>query len=297
MSRVETMDDQREGVASFQALLQLVKPGITRMVMVTMLCGALAAPGAVTRPLVLLLAVLATALVVAGANAINMVIERDTDALMARTRSRPLPTGQVSADVALGFGLSLSGVGLLLLFVCVNALSALLAGLAFVSYVLVYTPLKRVTPWALHIGAIPGALPPVIGWVAVRGMIEAGAGLLFLILFVWQLPHFIAIAVYRRSEYSNAGLRVIPVVKGLRRARRELVGYTALLILVSFLPSLTGTVGGLHAWLTAVAGAGFAAFVLRPIGWAGPEVWARRVFLASMPYLVVVFGAAVVTAS
>src|SRR5450432_727742 len=217
---------------SWSALLELGKPRLAGLVMVTMLCGALVAPG--PRPLGrVLIAMFATALVVAAANALNMYIERDTDALMKRTASRPLPTGRLSPEAALWFARACGVVGLTLLVLWVNLASAALALLALLSYVLAYTPLKRSTSFALHVGAIPGAIPPLIGWASITGSLAPRALPLFLILLVWQLPHFLAIATFRREEYARAGLVVQPNVSGLVATRRWILIYSALLFAVS----------------------------------------------------------------
>ncbi|HEY3498704.1 MAG TPA: protoheme IX farnesyltransferase, partial [Polyangiaceae bacterium] len=178
---------------SLSALVELTKPSILGLVMVTAFCGALAAkqPLPLAR---LLVALVATALVVAAANALNMYAEADADALMKRTARRPLPTGRLSPEVALGFALLLASLGLNALGLAAGGLPCALTLLAFVSYVFVYTPLKRVTPHALTVGALPGALPPLIGYAAVEGTLGTPAWLLFAILFVWQIPHFLAIA-------------------------------------------------------------------------------------------------------
>jgi heme o synthase len=181
--------------AQLSALFELTKPSVTALVMVTMVSGALAASVPI-HPFRLLLAMFATACVVGAANAFNMWMERDSDALMSRTRRRPLPTGRLSPEVVLGFGSLLAVVGLTLLATSVSSLSASLGWIALSSYVLAYTPLKRVTTWSLHVGAVPGALPPLIGWASVTGTLSREAFALFAILFVWQLPHFLAIATF-----------------------------------------------------------------------------------------------------
>ena len=276
--------------ATLAALWELSKPGITGMVVVTMLCGALTAPGSV--PLAtLLIALLGTASVVAASNALNMVWERDTDALMRRTCTRPLPTGRLNLEVASLFALVTAVAGFLALYYFVGALPAVLTLLAFGSYVLVYTPLKRVSPLALFVGAVPGAIPPLVGWASVTGSLDALAWILFGILFVWQLPHFLAIATFRTSEYARAGMRVLPVVHGIRRAKIELVLYSLLLVVVSLLPVVLGLVGFGYLAIALPAGLGFLWLATAGFSVTDDARWARRVFFASMPYLVVVFGA------
>ncbi|HEV8549003.1 MAG TPA: heme o synthase, partial [Polyangiaceae bacterium] len=192
------------------ALVELTKPSIAALVMVTAACGALVAsrPLSVVR---LLVALFATTLVVGAANALNMYAERDSDALMRRTRERPLPSGRLSAEVALGFGLLAASLGLNVLGVVSGGLACALTLLAFASYVFVYTPLKRVTPHALVVGALPGALPPLIGYAAVDGKLGWPALFLFAVLFVWQMPHFLAISLFLREDYRRGGMQVYSV--------------------------------------------------------------------------------------
>jgi protoheme IX farnesyltransferase len=277
------------------ALFELGKPGVAGLVMVTMLCGALVAPG--PRPLGrLVIAMLGTALVVASANALNMYIERETDALMRRTASRPLPTGRLSADTALWFALACGVVGLGVLVSCVNWASAGLALLALGSYVLAYTPLKRSTTYALHVGAVPGAIPPLIGWASMTGSLAPRAFPLFLILLIWQLPHFLAIATFRREEYARAGLIVQPNASGLASTKRSILVWSALLLLVSLSPLPLGMAGIGYGLVAGALGAGFFWYAAFGRGQQTPERWAKTLFLASLPYLVLVYAALVISA-
>jgi protoheme IX farnesyltransferase len=215
---------------------------------------------------------------------------------MARTADRPLPAGRLTPAEVLCFGLVSGGLGGVYLLAFVNAATAVLAALTLGLYVLVYTPLKRVTPWALHVGAVPGAIPPLIGWASVTGTLDAGALSLFLILFVWQLPHFLAIAIFRQSEYEKAGLRVLPAVKGLSATKREIALYSPLLLAVSLLPIWTNAAGAAYASVAALCGVLFAALGFYGLRADAGTRWARRLFFASMPYLVVVFTAFVAAA-
>ena len=276
-------------------LLELGKPSVAGLVMVTMLCGALVAPG--PRPLVrLLIAMFGTALVVAAANALNMYMERDADALMRRTASRPLPTGRLAPETALWFALGCAVVGLSVLVLCVNFASAGLALLALVSYVLAYTPLKRSTAYALHVGAVPGALPPLIGWASMTGSLAPRAFPLFLILLIWQLPHFLAIATFRREEYARAGLVVQPNVSGLAATRRAILIYSALLFAVSLSPLVVGMAGLWYTLIAIVLNVGFFGYAAFGQRERTPERWAKLLFLASLPYLVLIYAALVVSA-
>jgi len=276
--------------AQLSALFELTKPSVTTLVMVTMVSGSLAAAVPI-RAFQLALAMFATACVVGAANAFNMWMERDSDALMSRTRRRPLPTGRLSPEIVLGFGSLLAVVGLTLLATSVSSLSALLGWVALSTYVLAYTPLKRVTTWSLHVGAVPGALPPLIGWASVTGSLSREAFALFAILFVWQLPHFLAIATFRAPEYERAGLKVMPNVAGRQATERAIIFYCVVLGVVAVLPWLLG-IAGLGYGITAlVSSLAFLGVALQGRGRLEPNRWARRLFIASMPYLVIVFAA------
>ncbi len=283
------------GIRFWMALLELGKPRVSGLVMVTMLCGALVAPG--PRPLFrLLIAMFGTALVVAAANALNMYMERDVDALMRRTASRPLPTGRLTPETALWFALGAGVVGLVVLLLWVNLASALLALLALVSYVLAYTPLKRSTLYALHVGVVPGAIPPLIGWASMTGSLAPRAFPLFLILLIWQLPHSLAIATFRREEYARAGLVVEPNVRGLAGTRRSILIYSVLLFAVSFSPLAIGMAGAWYAAVAVLLNVGFFYYAAFGQGTKTPERWAKTLFLASLPYLVLIYAALVISA-
>ena len=276
--------------AQLSALFELTKPSVTTLVMVTMVSGALAASVPI-RAFQLALSMFATACVVGAANAFNMWMERDSDALMSRTRRRPLPTGRLSPEIVLAFGSLLAVVGLTLLATCVSSLSASLGWVALSSYVLAYTPLKRVTTWSLHVGAVPGALPPLIGWASVTGALSREAFALFAILFVWQLPHFLAIATFRAPEYERAGLKVQPNVRGRASTERSIIFYCVLLGVVAVAPWVLGMAGLAYGITALLCSLGFLGVALHGRGTLEPNRWARRLFIASMPYLVIVFAA------
>jgi protoheme IX farnesyltransferase len=292
-SRAEGLSPAREAASALHAFVQLTKPGITRMVLLTTLCGALAAPGA---PDLVTLAVSLLAMfgVVGGANALNMYWERDTDALMERTRSRPLPAGRLAPEQALWFGLAVAAGGLGLLVTLVNPLSAGLAALGLFAYVAVYTPLKKVTPWALYVGAIPGAVPPLVGWSSMVGSIGSLAWQLSLILLVWQLPHFVAISIFRSEEYRRAKLPVLPNVHGLPSAKRAMVLQSLLLLAATLLPVAAGDASLRYAAVATALGIGFVAVALWGQRAGADARWARVAFFVSMPHLAVVFAALVV---
>lgn len=281
-------------------LLALTKPRITVFVLATT-AGALAlAPGRASWPLVLW-TLLGTALVVASANALNCWMERDTDGLMARTKNRPLPAGRLDPQVALVFGLALGALAVPVLSLLVNPLTGLLAAIALLSYVWLYTPMKRRSWLALLVGAVPGAMPPLMGWTAATGELEAPGLVLFGILFLWQIPHFIAISVFREREYVKAGIKVLPAERGETAARWHAIAWAGALVPVSLLLVPLGIAGTAYLVVTGLAGVVF--FVLcigglRTSTLAGgtgdrgaANRWARSVFLASLVYVPAVFAA------
>jgi protoheme IX farnesyltransferase len=222
----------------------LAKPRLNLLVVASTVAGYAMARGDTTNVAALGWTIVGTALVSGGASAINQVIERDADSLMRRTRQRPLPDGRLGPVEALAFALILSILGLLVLAAGVNVLSAGVALATLGSYAVVYTPLKRRTSFATVIGAIPGALPPVIGWAAAENALSQGAWVLFGILFLWQLPHFLAIAWMYREDYARAGFPMLPVIEpdGHSTARQAVV-YTAALLPVALAPTLIGMSG------------------------------------------------------
>jgi heme o synthase len=273
------------------AYLELTKPRITVSVVFTTAAGLWLAPVRVDAFLVLL-ALGGTAAAVAAANVLNMVLERDSDALMPRTRRRPLPSGRIGARPALLFGLLLASTSIPLLTFAVGAIPGMLAAIALVSYVLLYTPMKRRTPTSLLVGAVAGAMPPLIGWTAATGQIDLPGLLLFAVLFLWQVPHFLAITLMRRNEYARAGLVVqANEPGGEREARRNIVLYTAALIAVSLMFIPAGVGGKAYLVAAAASGALFLAVGARGLRSDPPGKWARTEFLASLAYLAVLLAA------
>lgn len=244
--------------------------------------------------------VLGTALVAAGAAALNQLLEREHDARMRRTAGRPLPSGRLQPVTVMLLGGIFSVAGLVYLAWRVNALTAVLGAVSLVSYLFVYTPLKRLTWWNTAVGAIPGGLPPLMGWAAARGELGAGGWALFALLAVWQLPHFYAIAWVYRDEYARAGFRMLPGVdpNGARTARQAL-GWTVVLLPVSVMPFALGLAGGIYLTCALALGAGFAAmgagFMAKIAAGSDDEAVAaaRRLFFASIVYLPLVLGALV----
>jgi protoheme IX farnesyltransferase len=266
--------------------LELTKPRIAVLVLVTVGVGALLAAGRSLDVALLFHAVAGTALVASGASALNQLMERSRDARMRRTENRPLPAGRLQPVEVLVFGLLLTGVGLAYLALALPTISAaIVAAVTFVGYVFVYTPLKPVTTLNTMIGAIPGALPPVIGWTAVRGDIGPEAIALFAILFLWQLPHFLAIAWIYREDYARAGYRMLPVVDpdGRVTAQRMTL-YCVLLLIASLAPLVFGPAHWLYLVGAVVLGLGFLARAMA-FGAERNDRQARRVLRASLLYL------------
>jgi protoheme IX farnesyltransferase len=229
--------------------------------------------------------------VAGGASALNQLYERDTDALMRRTRMRPLPDGRIAPSDARLFGVTLSTAGLVLLAALAGWLAAVLALATLAIYVLIYTPLKRRSPIATLVGAVPGALPPLIGWVASRGEISVGGLALFLIVFLWQIPHFMAIAWMYRDDYRLAGFPMLPVIDSDgRRTGREAVVYAAALLPASLAPTLAGVSGNVYAAIAAVLGIGLLVAALK-FASTRSDIAARRLFFGSLIYLPLIWTA------
>jgi protoheme IX farnesyltransferase len=274
--------------------VSLTKPRITLLVLITASAGIWLAPTSMqwTRIVWMLLA---TSAGVAAANTLNCWLERDSDRLMTRTANRPLPAGRLEPRHALVFGLGLGLVSVVLAS-AVNWLTGILGAVALVMYVAVYTPMKQWSPKALAIGAIPGALPPLMGWTASTGTITWPALVLFGVMFVWQLPHFIAISIFRESEYTRAGLKVLPAVRGLRNAKVQAAVFTALLIPLSLALIPLGIGGALYFASALVLGTwffGWALYGLRP---DARERWARKFFHVSLLYLTILLAVLMVDA-
>jgi protoheme IX farnesyltransferase len=265
--------------------LALTKPRVVLMVLVTTLVGFyLGSPGGPDYGR-LLATLVGTALAAGGTIALNQFLEREVDARMERTRLRPLPDGRLQPLEALAFGAAITSAGLLLLTFAVNALSGLVAAGIVSSYLFLYTPLKRKTSLCSVVGAVPGALPPVIGWAAARGELGLGAWVLFAILFLWQIPHSLAIARLYREDYARAGLRLLPVLEPDGRSTgRQVVSHCLALLAVSLLPTLTGVAGSVYFIAALAFGA---AFLGCGIGLAVSRsaAAARRLLCASLVYL------------
>jgi protoheme IX farnesyltransferase len=272
--------------------LELTKPRIAVMALFTVAIGYLVGAGSAVEWLVLFHTLLGAGLVAAGGSALNQWLEHDVDSRMQRTRKRPLPAGRLSTSEAVTFGMTLSAIGLLYLFLVVSFAAGLVAAATLVSYVAIYTPLKTATVWNTVIGAVPGALPPVIGWAAARGWDGLpGAAALFLILFIWQIPHFLAIATFRREEYEAAGLKVLPSVHGDRAARWHSLAWTALLLPLSLVLTPLGVAGWFYFTAAVLMGGHYFFASVRAVrAPRGDTSWSKKVFFSSLAYLPVVFA-------
>ena len=280
--------------ATASDLMALAKPRITALVVFTTAIGLWLAPHGL-RPLTIALTLVGTVLIVAAANVLNMYLERDTDALMARTMNRPLPAHRMDPGIALRFGVALAAVSVPLLTFAVGALPGLLASIALVSYVLLYTPMKRQTATSLLVGALPGAIPPLIGWTAATERLDLPGVLLFAVMFLWQVPHFLAITLFRKEEYARAGLVVQPNEPGgEREARANIVRYTVALVAVSLLFVPLGVGRGAYLAVALMIGAVFLGYAIAGLRQGAGRRWARNLFLLSLLYLPVLFGALVI---
>lgn len=291
-SHSERMDGVARRVSTAASLLALTKPRLSTLsVMTAVVAYAAARPHWQWGEALSMVA--GTGLAAGGALTLNQWWERDTDCIMERTKNRPLPDGQLSPAVAFASGLLLSLGGMLMLALGVNLVSAALAAATVLSYVLIYTPLKHRTRWSTEIGAIPGALPPLLGWAAAEGKITLLGWVLFGILLFWQMPHFFAIGWIYRDDYRAAGFPLLPVLDatGVRTAAWSFAHAVALLA-VSLVPWWLGLTGAVYGVGALVCGLGFAALAFDFLcegGAAGRLRAARRLFTASLIYLPILF--------
>ena len=267
----------------------LTKPGVVQLLVFTAIVGMfLAVPGMVPWD-VLVLGSLGIGLTAAAAAVVNQVIDQRIDAQMARTRSRPLPTGRVQERDALTFALVLGLVGIGTLAIFVNALTAVLTFVSLIGYAIIYTVwLKRATPQNIVIGGAAGAAPPVLGWTAVTGHIDGNALLLFLIIFTWTPPHFWALAIARRADYERVEIPMLPVTHGEQITKSFIVHYTILLLLVTVLPYLTGMSGKLYLLSAVLLGLGFMYYALK-LKFAPRQDSPMTTFRYSITYLMALF--------
>jgi heme o synthase len=270
--------------------IELTKPRITLMVVLTALVGFVMASPAGVATGALVAALVGTAFVAAGASTLNMVIERDIDARMQRTQKRPLPSGRVTPREAAAFGLGLTAFGLAWLLWSSPPMAALTAGATWASYLFLYTPLKTRTTLSTIVGAVPGALPPMIGWAAARGTLDPGAFVLFAILFLWQIPHFLAIAWIYREDYARGGIKVLPVLDPEGRVTgRQAVANSLALLVISMTPVMARMAGSLYLWGALLLGIAFTLVAAAAAVKRTPAA-ARALFLTSVLYLPALCG-------
>ena len=283
---------ERHWAGPLSDYVALTKPRLNLLVVVTSAAGYYL--GGVGSPAILsmLQVALGTALVAGGAAVLNQVLERRTDALMRRTRTRPLPDGRIAPGDAGMFGGVLAAAGLTLLAVA-SVLAAVLALATLIVYVAIYTPMKRQSSLATLVGAVPGALPPLIGWTAAEGTASIGGWVLFAIVFLWQIPHFMAIAWIHRDDYARAGFPMLPVIEPEgRRTGRQAVLYAAALLPVSLLPTIVGIAGRSYFWVALVLGA-VLLWLSGRFASTRSDRAARALFYASIVYLPLVWAAMV----
>ena len=293
---VKAIERSRSRVAvKLSDYAELMKPELTGLSVLTSLCAFyLASSGAFNYWLFFHLA-LGTTLLGGGAGALNQYIEREYDALMKRTERRPLPAGRLEPVQCLTFGIMISTLGIVELSIFVNLLTGFLAAVTFAIYIFLYTPLKRITPYSTLVGAIPGALPPVMGWTAVRNNITMEAAVLFAILFCWQMPHFLSLAWMYRRDYARAGFKILTVGDpDGRRTSRQILAYCIGLVPVSLAPSFAGMTGPASIAGAALLSLGFLTIGIllarqlhhSDLGHSGDFTsYSRRLFFASLIYL------------
>lgn len=271
--------------------MALTKPRVVTMVLITTLIGYyLGAPAAPLDCLRLGATLLGTGLAAAGTLALNQLMERETDARMQRTRKRPLPDRRLAPIDALVFGASLAVGGAVYLAVAVDPIAALVVAATTAVYLFAYTPLKSRTPLCSLAGAVAGALPPVAGWVAARGDFALGAWVLFAIMFLWQIPHSLAIAHLHRDDYAHAGIRLLPVVEpGGASAARQLLGNSLALLAVALMPTLIGMAGAVYFFVALALGVGLLAVAVR-LARSAAVADARWLLLATLIYLPLLLG-------
>jgi protoheme IX farnesyltransferase len=281
---------QTRRTTAFSDYVALTKPRLNLLVVLTSAAGYYL--GAVGGPELVPMAnaVIGTALVAGGSAVLNQVYERDTDAQMRRTRRRPLPDQRVSPLDATIYGCVLSAVGIAILAISTTWIAAALALATLALYVLVYTPMKRTSTLSTLVGAIPGALPAVIGWSAARGDIAIGGWTIFAIVFLWQIPHFLALAWMYRDDYRAAGFPMLPVVEpdGLRTGQQSLL-YSAALLPVSIGPSVVGLAGWAYFWLALALSTALLVLAVR-FARHRTDASARALFLASIIYLPLIWA-------
>lgn len=288
------MSQLSQAIPRYPALadvVALMKPRIMMMALLTAAGGMSLAPAEVALSMSTWIALmLGTGLIVGAANTLNMYLERDIDCLMSRTKNRPLPAQRMEPDFALAFGVAQAFVSVPILTFAINPLTGLLGVIALICYALVYTPLKQHTTLATLIGSVPGAMPALMGYTAAANAIGIGGVAVFAVLFLWQIPHFHAIALFRHKEYARAGLKTVPEERGSMAARRLIVIYLLVQVACTLALYPLGVAGGFYLAVAALTGAAYLGYGFLGLrADAGPR-WAKRLFLASIVYLPVLFA-------
>lgn len=289
-----TMEDVRSEMSPAQvvrAYIELAKPGILRLLLITTVCAMLVAQRGLPDPWLVLWTLVGLGLVSASANAMNMVYDVDIDSVMARTMGRPLPSGRVEPGPALIFASIIGILGMAVLVTMVNAVAALAALGGHLFYVFIYTMwLKRSTPHNIVIGGAAGAVPPLVGWAAVQGNLALPAWIMFAIIFFWTPPHFWALSLYKCKDYTRARVPMLPVVRGEQVTKKQIVFYTVLLLPISLALALVN-MGLIYLVVAAGLGFGFLYCAWKTAQERESYTWARRTFAFSLIYLALLFGA------
>ncbi len=284
-----TADAASAGGAELRDFVALLKPRVMSLVVFTGFVGLVMAPGAL-HPVLAAIAILCIAVGAGAAGAINMWYERDVDAVMVRTRDRPIPAGRMEPAEALGFGIVLSIGSVMVMALAVNLVAAALLALSIGFYVFVYTMwLKRRTPQNIVIGGAAGAFPPMIGWAAVTGDVSVASLVLFAIIFMWTPPHFWALALFRSDDYARAGIPMLPVTAGAAETRRQILFYSLALVPLALVPWMIGLTGAVYLAAAAVLGLVFVAGAVAVWRDQG-DAAAKRLFGYSIVYLFLLFA-------
>ncbi|MCP5195858.1 MAG: protoheme IX farnesyltransferase [Gammaproteobacteria bacterium] len=278
-------------ISHWREYLELTKPKVVALITFTAMVGMLLATPGMAPWSILLFGSLGIALMAGSAAAVNHLVDRRVDAMMARTCRRPLPSGQLETGQVLLFALLIGGLGFALLLVFTNPLTAVLTFASLIGYAVIYTLfLKRATPQNIVIGGAAGAAPPLLGWTAVTGQVDPGALLLFLIIYIWTPPHFWALAIHRRHDYANADIPMLPVTHGVAFTRLHILLYTILLFLITLLPFLTGMSGWIYLIGAVGLGLRFLSYAVRLYATSDDSL-AMPTFGFSIVYLFGLFAA------
>ncbi|MAM00499.1 heme o synthase [Hydrocarboniclastica marina] len=279
-NNTETLTDDAPGAAGWRDYLELTKPRVVALMILTAIIGMLLARPGLPGWEVVVYGNLGIALLAGAAAVVNHVVDKKIDLIMARTRKRPVATGRLTTLEALGFASTLALGGMIILVTQVNLITAWLTLASLIGYAVIYTLfLKRATPQNIVIGGLAGAMPPLLGWTAVTGQVEANALLLVLIIFAWTPPHFWALAIHRKEEYAKAGIPMLPVTHGNRYTELHIILYTLVLLAATLMPFVTGMSGMLYLVGASLLGLRFLQYAVRL--WRGDD---RRVALATFKY-------------